>query len=174
MTREIQFIVIHCAASQNGKRLGDGQRKTAVKVIDVWHSQRGFKRSPAARDTYNPDLFAIGYHWVIDCDGSLGTGRHINEVGAHVAGRNSNSLGVCLVGTDAFTARQWEALHSLIKSLKQKYPSACVVGHRDLSPDLNGDGKITPNEFTKLCPGFIVDEWLIRDMQPLQSHLIGG
>ena len=29
-----------------------------------------------------------------------------------------------------------------------------VVGHRDLSPDNNQDGKITPNEWLKTCPGF--------------------
>jgi N-acetyl-anhydromuramyl-L-alanine amidase AmpD len=41
-----------------------------------------------------------------------------------------------------------------VKDYKRKYPNAKVVGHRDLSPDLNGDGKITPNEWVKLCPCF--------------------
>jgi N-acetylmuramoyl-L-alanine amidase len=174
MSRTINQIVIHCSASMNGRRLGDGQRKTAAKMIDVWHSNRGFKRSAAARDAFNPLLFAIGYHWVIDCDGTLETGRSIDEIGAHVAGHNANSLGICMVGTDAFTPRQWEALHSLVKSLQQKYPAAKVVGHRDLSPDLNGDGKISPNEYSKTCPGFTVADWLTGGMQPLQSSVIGG
>jgi N-acetylmuramoyl-L-alanine amidase len=28
------------------------------------------------------------------------------------------------------------------------------MGHRDTSPDLNKDGKITPNEYIKSCPCF--------------------
>ena len=38
--------------------------------------------------------------------------------------------------------------------LKKKYPKAVIQGHRDFSPDLNKDGKITPNEWIKLCPCF--------------------
>ena len=34
-----------------------------------------------------------------------------------------------------------------------------VCGHRDLSPDRNGDGIITPNEWVKACPGFDVRPW---------------
>jgi hypothetical protein len=40
-----------------------------------------------------------------------------------------------------------------------------VLGHRDFSPDLNGDGLITPNEWMKACPCFDVSkklsEWRI-------------
>ncbi len=35
-----------------------------------------------------------------------------------------------------------------------------VCGHRDLSPDLNGDGAISQNEWCKTCPGFDVGTWL--------------
>lgn len=174
MSRTINQIVIHCSASHNGRSLGNGRGKSVVEIIDIWHSNRGFKRSAADRDAFNPILSAIGYHWVIDCNGTLETGRNIDEIGAHVAGHNANSLGICMVGTDAFTTRQWEALHSLVKSLQQKYPTAKVVGHRDLSPDLNGDGKISPNEYSKTCPGFCVVDWRMGGMQPLQSHLLGG
>ena len=31
-----------------------------------------------------------------------------------------------------------------------------VVGHRDLSPDLNGNGEVEPMEWTKQCPCFDV------------------
>jgi len=36
--------------------------------------------------------------------------------------------------------------------------------------DRNGDGKITANEWIKLCPGFDVAEWLEEGMQPLPDH----
>lgn len=174
MSRTIKQIVIHCAASQNGKRLGDGKRKTAAGCIDVWHSARGFKREPSVRATFNPQLFSIGYHFVIDCDGVKETGRSLDEAGAHVAGHNVNSIGICMVGTDRYTKAQWDALSSLIRALQLKYPTAAIKGHRDLSPDLNGDGTITPNEYLKTCPGFTVAEWLAGGMLPLRSALWEG
>ena len=39
-----------------------------------------------------------------------------------------------------------------------EYPEAKVVGHRDLSPDLNGNGEVEPMEWTKECPCFKVRE----------------
>jgi N-acetyl-anhydromuramyl-L-alanine amidase AmpD len=48
----------------------------------------------------------------------------------------------------------------LLDQLQSRYPKARILGHRDLSPDLNGDGKITPDEFIKACPSFDVSAWL--------------
>ena len=45
-------------------------------------------------------------------------------------------------------------LTQLIYELKRLYPNAMVVGHRDLSPDRNGDGRVTPEEWIKVCPCF--------------------
>lgn len=173
MSRSIEQIVIHCSASLNGRSLGGGG-KSAAEVMDAWHSRRSFMRHAAACRAFNPRLPALGYHWVIDCGGILESGRNIDEIGAHVAGHNARSIGICLVGSDAFTASQWAALASQIRYLQRRFPTAQIVGHRDLSPDLNGDGKITPNEYRKTCPGFSVADWLAGDMQPLPLHLIGG
>ena len=38
------------------------------------------------------------------------------------------------------------------------YPETKVVGHRDLSPDVNGNGEVEPVEWTKECPSFEVKE----------------
>jgi N-acetylmuramoyl-L-alanine amidase len=38
------------------------------------------------------------------------------------------------------------------------YPEAKVVGHRDLSPDVNGNGEVEPMEWTKECPCFKVEK----------------
>jgi N-acetylmuramoyl-L-alanine amidase len=35
-----------------------------------------------------------------------------------------------------------------------------IVGHRDLSPDLNHDGVIESREWIKQCPSFDVAAWL--------------
>ena len=47
-----------------------------------------------------------------------------------------------------------DSLLKEIKAARKLFPKAKIVGHRDLSPDLNGDGIIQPNEWTKLCPSF--------------------
>ena len=153
MTRSINLIVIHCAASPNG-------RPQTVADINAWHRARGFHRTPEFRALQNPELDAIGYHFVITLNGAVHTGRHLDEIGAHVQGYNAKSLGVCLIGTDQFTIAQWSSLRYNIKLLQERYPAARIAGHRDL-----------PN-VRKTCPGFDVATWLRAEMEPLAGHLL--
>lgn len=171
--RTINLIVLHCSATPNGKRLGTATRN-AADVIDGWHKQRGFSRTPSWRLNWNGRLASIGYHFVIDTDGMVFTGRHRDEVGAHAMGRNYDSLGICCAGYDQLTPIQWRSLRELVQQLHGEYPQAHICGHRDLSLDLNGDGKITPNEYSKICPGYNVADWLAGGMQPLNGHLFLG
>jgi N-acetylmuramoyl-L-alanine amidase len=142
------LIVVHCSATKASADIG-------VRDITQWHIQRGF-------DT-------VGYHYVIRRNGELETGRPESAIGAHVRGHNSNSIGICLAGgVDAnnkpennFTPAQFVSLEALLRRLKERYPQARILGHRDLSPDKNSDGKITPNEFIKACPSFDVAQWLM-------------
>jgi N-acetyl-anhydromuramyl-L-alanine amidase AmpD len=140
--REINKIIIHCSASPNG-------RHTTVNDIDAWHRARGFRR---VNPLINPELTSIGYHFVIYTDGMIHTGRDVREVGAHAGGYNANSIGICMIGTDTFTGDQWDALQQLISTLKEKYPAAEIIGHRDL-PGVK-----------KLCPGFDVRTWLAETL----------
>lgn len=167
----IKLIVIHCAASKNGRPLKN-DRESAAQVIDRWHKDRGFLRSAARAAECNRHLKHIGYQFVIDADGTVESGRAVGEVGAHVAGHNTGSIGICLVGTDAFTPVQWEKLTVLVGTLRATYPAAKICGHRDLSPDLNGDGTIQPREWTKICPGFTVADWLAADGVPPAGHVV--
>ena len=125
-------IIIHCSATRAG------QDFTAAD-IDRWHRARGFR--------------SIGYHFVIPLDG------------AHCTGWNRRSIGICYVGgldkegrpADTRTEVQREALIRLVEDLRLVYPDIrLVIGHRDTSPDRNGDGIISPNEFIKMCPCFDV------------------
>lgn len=150
--RSINLIVIHCAASPNG-------RPQTVADINAWHHTRGFKRTAEFRARQNQALDAIGYHFVILLNGAVATGRHIDEPGAHAQGFNAKSLGVCLVGTDKFTDAQWSSLRSNIRLLQAAYPEARIVGHRAL-PDVH-----------KTCPGFDVATWLRADMASLAGHV---
>ena len=176
MSRFINKIIIHCSASANGQslfvgKLGDANFKKPIEVIDSWHKTRGFKRSDAFRKRQNGSLTSIGYHYLIYTSGTIVTGRHLDEIGAHVQGNNANSIGICMVGTDQFTSAQWVSLATLIKSLATLQPKARVLGHRDNSPDLNGDGQITRNEWLKICPGFDVADWLKNDMQANPKYI---
>lgn len=131
---KIAYIAIHCSATQPKSDIG-------AKEIDRMHRQRGFLR--------------IGYHYVIRRNGVVEKGREDNEIGAHVEGFNSVSLGVCMVGgidangnaEDNFTADQYAALGSLVAELHTKYPKAVIQGHRDF-PNVHKD-----------CPCFDVKRW---------------
>jgi N-acetyl-anhydromuramyl-L-alanine amidase AmpD len=163
--RSISHLVIHCSASPNGGR-------TTAADIDAWHKQRGFKRAPEALARQQAHLRHIGYHFVIDTTGIVTNGRHVEEIGAHVQGSNARSIGICQVGTDKFTAPQWKTLGELIARLQREYPTAKVCGHRDFSPDLDGDGVIERHEWIKICPGFDVGLWLSNGMRPLPENIL--
>ena len=143
--RQIKKIIWHCSASPDGVAKSRDQ-------LEREHRARGFRK--------------IGYHWLIEPDGSVVRGRPELEVGAHVEGHNADSIGVCMIGTGKFTKAAWAAAGELAKLLEHRYPEATHCGHRDCSPDLNGDGKITKNEWVKLCPGFDVAEWRAKGPSP--------
>jgi len=153
--RPVELIVIHCSASPNG-------RWTTAADIDAWHAARGFSRAPEWRARQNPDLAAIGYHFVLYTSGAIATGRHLAETGAHAHGHNRDSVGVCLVGTDRFTAAQWSAAAALVARLVEEFPQARVLGHRDLPA------------VKKTCPGFDVGAWRAAGMAAPAAHLMGG
>ena len=148
---DIDSIVIHCTASREGQDV-------RAADIDKMHKERGFAM--------------IGYHFVIDLDGTIETGRPLSRDGAHcntagTSGRayNKHSIGIVYVGgldrngnpKDTRTPAQKKALLNLVYSLLDAYPNIReIIGHRDASPDKNGDGKITTNEWIKQCPCFDV------------------
>ena len=95
----------------------------------------------------------IGYHYVVPEDGVIQRGRPHYWIGAHVKGYNRNSLGICLIGTDTFTADQHTALVSLLRSLTTKYPGVKIVGHYELDPN-------------KTCPNFEPPKGIVRSLYP--------
>jgi len=143
----IKVITIHCSATKASVDWGAAD-------IDQVHRARGWH--------------GIGYHHVVRRDGTIEAGRPEEKVGAHVGGHNTHNLGICMVGglddngnpEDNFTAEQYDALKYLVGYLRYKYPTiADVKGHRDWSPDLDGDGVVEEHEWLKSCPCFEVKEW---------------
>lgn len=170
MNRTIKNIIIHCAATPNGKDI-------KAAGIDAMHKARKFNRASKAISAFNSSLKHIGYHYVIEVDGNIAFGRALDEIGAHVQGSNANSIGICMIGTDQYSDAQWNSLKQLLITLATKlYGNPAkninnalsiykllgisVKGHRDYSPDLDGDGIIERNEWIKTCPGFDVATWL--------------
>ena len=141
INRKINLIVIHCSATRSDKDYTPEQ-------LERDHKARGFN--------------SAGYNYYIRKSGQVVPMRPLDQIPAHVAGYNKNSIGICYEGGltpdgkpyDTRTEKQKAALITLLMDLVSQFPEAEICGHRDLSPDLNGDGEITPNEWTKMCPCF--------------------
>lgn len=138
MMRSIKLLVIHHSASP---------RSTTRNQIDSWHRDRGW--------------LEIGYHWVIEADGTVISGRPISLEGAHVKGHNQNSWGLCVTGNntdpgEAWSTAQKNQLAQFVRWFSTFFPTAAVCGHRDL-----------PGTATE-CPGLDVRQ-LLRDLGAFTS-----
>lgn len=155
-SRYIDEIIIHCTATKEG-------RDYSSDSINLAHKARKFSSyiDKKGRAQY------IGYHYIIHPDGSIEECRPESKIGCHASGHNTRSIGISYVGgldardtngtmcKDTRTPQQKASLIKLIKDIKAKYGTIVrVIGHRDTSPDLNGDGIISPYEFIKGCPCF--------------------
>tara|TARA_R100000935_G_scaffold5325_1_gene12291 strand:+ start:41798 stop:42409 length:612 start_codon:yes stop_codon:yes gene_type:complete len=149
--RTLNEIIVHCTATQADWR--DGQ-STSAKVAEVkrWHLGNGWSD--------------IGYHYLIDRDGTVATGRPLGTVGAHVSGRNTGTIGISLFGghgsaasdtfADNFTPAQDAALRKLLADLMAKYSIKKVTGHNEYA--------------AKACPGFKVSTWLADTQRGPDVH----
>ena len=90
----------------------------------------------------------IGYHKVIRRNGNIENGRPEFWTGAHVYGKNNISLGVCLIGKNKFSDKQFLSLENLLHVWKDKYPKAIIKGHYQM---------IKTN---KTCPNFNIQAFL--------------
>ena len=131
--REIREIIVHCSATPEG-------RDYSVATLTAWHRQRGF--------------LTVGYHYVIDLQGTVHIGRPLAMIGAHCLGHNARSIGVCYIGgvardgrtpKDTRTEAQKKALARLLRELHARYPAARLHGHREFA--------------NKACPSFDCHEY---------------
>lgn len=155
--REINEIIVHCTATRPEWRAGQ-RTSTKVREVKRWHvKDRGWSD--------------IGYHYLIDRDGTVAAGRPVERSGAHTRGRNHNSVGVALFGGHGgtshdrfvanFTPEQDKALRKLIADLRAKYPAIMVVsGHNAYA--------------AKACPCFQVPEWLAKKPKSKAPNYMGA
>lgn len=117
--RRIELMVIHCSATRCN-------RNFPLEAVVACHRARGFA--------------TIGYHYYVTRDGVVHAGRPLYQEGAHAAGYNRRSIGICYEGgldeegrpADTRTPAQKDTLRKLLVRLKTDYPNARIVGHRDL------------------------------------------
>lgn len=138
--RKVDKIVIHCT--------GTLPSATAQNILKGWR-EKGWTSN--------------GYHWLIDRFGIAARLQDDELISNGVKGHNSRSVHICYIGglvngkpIDTRTQEQKETLTMLIDEYLVKYPNSEVLGHRDLSPDLDKDGIVEPHEFVKSCPCFDV------------------
>lgn len=133
--RIIKYIAVHCTA---------GSQKATVNDLLAEFKRKGWK---------DP-----GYHYVVTADGNIHKLLDTDKVSNGVKGFNSVTVNIAYTGgmdgIDNRTDKQKKSLVTLLKLLRKRYPDAVIQGHRDFSPDLNGNGKIEKNEYIKMCPSF--------------------
>ena len=152
----IKFIVNHCSATNPLQDIGFAE-------IDRMHKARTYRAKSGEIKHWS----GCGYHVIIRRNGVIEMGRSLQTMGAHAAGHNHHSWGVCWVGgvnengdaEDNFTPEQMLSGELINRGLLIRAPHAEILGHRDLSPDLDGDGIIESHEWLKMCPCFDVREW---------------
>lgn len=147
--RKITRIFVHSTASW--------QLTTSEATLMAEFKAKGWKKP--------------GYHYVIKTDGNIIQMLDESEVANGVKGYNQNSIHVAWIGgidfemkdgkptkkivpVDNRTLEQKAALFDLLVKLKLKYKTAQIMGHRDISPDLNHNGVVDPWERIKECPCF--------------------
>jgi N-acetylmuramoyl-L-alanine amidase len=143
--RIIEWIVIHTAAAYDYR---------ARRV--VYQSTDTIRQYHKLHNGWSD----IGYHWVIEEDGSLNQGRPEEAMGAHVGGFNERSIGVCVTGHGDFAAFKPIQIAELVrlcarKCEEYKLSGIRVIGHRE------ADDHGAPHVY-KTCPGTMVDMNEIR------------
>lgn len=130
--RQIKRIFIHCTASS---------QKWGVKELLAEFKAKGWR---------NP-----GYHYVITIDGSIHQMLPIEMVSNGVQGHNATAINIAYVGginskgkpVDNRTQAQKQAMITLLKQLKKRFPGAQIMGHRDIWGS-------DPRKWKKWCPCF--------------------
>ena len=154
--RHIDTIIIHCTATRPNWWEGkSAQQKT--DEVRRWHVEdRGWSD--------------IGYHYLIDRDGTVTEGRPLERTGAHAKGHNTGSVGISLFGghggnvsdqfDDNFTEDQDCALRELMDRLKAGHPIVKIIGHNEVA--------------NKACPTFVVRDWLAKAPAVVQAPMVAS
>ena len=143
--RKIDYIVVHCT--------GTKPDATIEGMKEHWKTL-GWSQP--------------GYHLIIRKDGSVERLTDDNNIANGVKRYNMKGLHVAYIGGIksngrpgcTLTVEQEDSLSMILYQWSKVHPEAQIVGHRDLSPDDDGDGVIEECEWVKQCPCFNVQDFL--------------
>ena len=125
----------------------DASTRYQFEGINQYHKTRGFPKSSLG--------FYVGYHYLVEYDGTIRKARKDTEIGAHDKDENYGSIGICLAGHFGInkpSAAQAEAAAQLVDELiiKWNVPITRIDPHRW-------------NDSTD-CPGRLLgDYWLVLE-----------
>lgn len=126
--RAINYLVLHCTATSQDAKV--------ESILNYWKNTLGWR---------NP-----GYHYIIDKHGVVHNLLPIESVSNGVRGHNSDSINISFIGgvdednnsLDNRTPRQILSQVKLLVELKELFPQAKILGHRDFEG------------VSKVCPSF--------------------
>lgn len=126
---EPTHVTIH--HTDGAQTMTEAATMAQVRAIQSYHIHG---RAKEGKDVWED----IGYHFLIDGAGRVIEGRPAETIGAHVAGANSNNIGIAMMGNFEKvkpTPAQLESLARLVSFLALKYrqdPSrqGFLEGHR--------------------------------------------
>lgn len=138
--RKIENIFVHCTGGSAFQTVEDILAEFAKKP---WRVKKG-------------------YHKLVARDGKVTILAKDSEVVNGVMGFNKTALHISYIGgvdeegkiTDTRTPEQKASIEKELKDWKKIYMMAKIKGHRDASPDTNGNGIVDPWERIKECPCF--------------------
>ncbi len=112
--RIVRRVFIHCSATDNADH-------DDVSVIRQWHLEKGWKD--------------VGYHFFINKDGTIQTGRDIEKTPAAQYGHNQNTIAICLHGLtkSKFAKAQKAALKELCNDINLSYKKITFHGHKEVN-----------------------------------------
>ena len=149
------YIVLHHASAA----------KYSFKQCHTGHKSQGWS--------------GIGYHFYVTKDGTIYEGRPLNKLGAHVSGYNNNSIGICAEGAyhieKSMPEKQLKAIAELLDFLKGEYPSAKIVGHKELKAT-ECPGKYYPLDKLKdyksvlNCDDIVTDKKVYNSLDDVPSY----
>ena len=153
--RKIDMIVVHCSGSRCNHPYTVEQLRHDHVEVNGW--------------------FDIGYHYYITRDGKVHECRPVERMGAHARGANANSIGICYEGgldkngkaKDTRTDAQKKSMRELVQDICHRHDIIDILGHRDTSPDKNGNGIVEKCEWMKECPCFDVKSEFTSFLPPV-------
>lgn len=139
--------------------------------IVVHHTATSYDKNPAqfkATNTYHKGLgfpisslgYYVGYHYMIEKDGTLIQARKDMDNGAHTSQQNMNftSLGICLTGNfdkELPTDAQYKTLYELLKKKQAEYkiPDSKILPHRIFATYKSCWGSLLPDNIMEFVKG---------------------